>query len=86
MIKRVILILTILIIGFIEPLNAQRRSPSKSADIAFERKQYNTAIERYKKAYKKTGKKKYQVSSFSSSQVTFSAPTDRGTWTWSLQL
>lgn len=60
MIKRVILILTILIIGFIEPLNAQRRNPSKSADIAFERKQYNTAIERYKKAYKKTSKKKYK--------------------------
>lgn len=60
MIKRVIFILTILIIGLAEPLNAQRRNPSKSADQAFERKQYNLAIERYKKAYKKTGKKKYK--------------------------
>lgn len=59
MIKKVILILIITILG-IAPANAQRRNPSKSADIAFERKQYNVAIERYKKAYKKTGKKKYE--------------------------
>lgn len=60
MTKKVILILTILVIGFTEPLIAQRRNPSKSADQAFERKQYSLAIERYKKAYKKTGKKKYK--------------------------
>ena len=59
MIKKVILILIVTIIG-IAPANAQKRNPSKSADIAFERKQYNVAIERYKKAYKKTGKKKYR--------------------------
>ena len=59
MIKKVIIILIVTIIG-IAPANAQKRNPSKSADIAFERKQYNVAIERYKKAYKKTGKKKYQ--------------------------
>lgn len=41
-------------------LSAQRRTPSKSADEAFERKQYNLALERYKKAYKKTSKKKYE--------------------------
>ena len=39
---------------------AQRRNPAKNADIAFERKQYYSAIEKYKKAYKKTGKKKYK--------------------------
>lgn len=39
---------------------AQRRSPAKSADTSFERKQYYSAIEKYKKAYKKTGKKKYE--------------------------
>lgn len=60
MIKKVILILIITILGIAQPANAQRRSPSKSADIAFERKQYNLAIERYKKAYKKTNKKKYR--------------------------
>lgn len=59
MIKKVILILIVTILG-IAPANAQKRNPSKSADIAFERKQYNVAIERYKKAYKKTGKKKYE--------------------------
>ena len=59
MIKKVILILIITILG-IASANAQKRNPSKSADIAFERKQYNVAIERYKKAYKKTGKKKYR--------------------------
>ena len=59
MIKKVILILIVTILGIV-PANAQKRNPSKSADIAFERKQYNVAIERYKKAYKKTGKKKYE--------------------------
>ena len=49
MIKKVILILIITILG-IASANAQKRNPSKSADIAFERKQYNVAIERYKKA------------------------------------
>ena len=57
--RYVALILIVTIIG-IAPANAQKRNPSKSADIAFERKQYNVAIERYKKAYKKTGKKKYR--------------------------
>ena len=59
MIKKIIFTLIITIIGFFQPALAQRKA-SKSADIAFERKQYNVAIEKYKKAYKKTGKKKKQ--------------------------
>ena len=60
MLKKLFLLFIITIIGIAQPANAQKRNPSKSADIAFERKQYNVAIERYKKAYKKTGKKKYE--------------------------
>ena len=60
MLKKLFLILIVIVLGAAEPVCAQRRSPSKSADIAFERKQYNVAIERYKKAYKKTSKKKYE--------------------------
>ncbi len=60
MLKKLFLILIVIILGAAEPVCAQRRNPSKSADIAFERKQYNVAIERYKKAYKKTGNKKYE--------------------------
>lgn len=59
MIKKIIFTLIITIIGVVQPALAQRKA-SKSADVAFERKQYNVAIERYKKAYKKTGKKKQQ--------------------------
>lgn len=59
MLKKLFLLFIITILG-LGQANAQRRNPSKSADIAFERKQYNVAIERYKKAYKKTGKKKYE--------------------------
>ena len=43
----------------IQPILAQRKA-CKSADIAYERKQYNTAIERYKKALKKSSNKKDQ--------------------------
>ena len=60
MLKKLFLILIVIVLGAAEPVCAQRRNPSKSADIAFERKQYNVAIERYKKAYKKTSKKKYE--------------------------
>lgn len=60
MMRKIIFILTVIILAAAEPANAQKRNPSKSADIAFDRKQYNLAIERYKKAYKKTGKKKYE--------------------------
>ena len=58
MLKKLFLILIVIILGTAGEASAQRRSPSKSADMAFERKQYNVAIERYKKAYKKSGKKK----------------------------
>ena len=52
--------MTILMIGLAQPLEAQRRNPAKNADIAFERGQYTLAIERYKKAIKKTKKKKHE--------------------------
>lgn len=58
--KKLLFILFALLLGLAQPLDAQRRSPSKSADTAFERGQYNLAIERYKKAVKKMKKKKYE--------------------------
>ena len=60
MLKKLFLLFIITIIGIAQPANAQKRNSTKNADIAFERKQYNVAIDRYKKAYKKTGKKKYE--------------------------
>ena len=59
MIKKIIFTFIITIVFSAQPILAQRKA-CKSADIAFERKQYNTAIERYKKAYKKNSKKKNQ--------------------------
>lgn len=58
--KKLLFILFALLLGLAQPLDAQRRSPSKSADTAFERGQYTLAIERYKKAVKKMKKKKYE--------------------------
>lgn len=58
--KKLFFILFALLLGASQPLMAQRRSPAKNADIAFERGQYNLAIERYKKAFKKTKKKKFE--------------------------
>lgn len=60
MLKKLLFILAILMIGLAQPLEAQRRNPAKNADIAFERGQYTLAIERYKKAIKKTKKKKHE--------------------------
>ena len=57
MIKKIIFTFIVTFIFSIQPILAQKKA-CKSADIAYERKQYNTAIERYKKALKKTGKKK----------------------------
>ena len=57
--KKIFLILLVLLFGAALPLEAQRRNPAKSADIAFERGQYTLAIERYKKAFKKMKNKKY---------------------------
>ena len=58
--KKLFFIFTALLLVVAQPLDAQRRQPAKNADIAFERGQYNLAIERYKKAVKKTKKKKYE--------------------------
>ena len=57
MTKKIIFTFIVTLFFSIQPIFAQRKV-CKSADIAFERKQYNVAIERYKKAYKKSGKKK----------------------------
>ena len=58
--KKLFFILLAILLGIAQPLDAQRRSPAKSADTAFERGQYSVAIERYKKAIKKVKKKKYE--------------------------
>ena len=58
--KRVLLLVLAILFGLAQPINAQRRSPAKNADAAFERGQYYQAIDRYKKAYKKTKKKKFE--------------------------
>lgn len=60
MAKKLLLILFAILLGAAQPLEAQRRSPAKNADIAFERGQYTVALERYKKAVKKVKKKKYE--------------------------
>ena len=57
MTRKIVFTFIITILFSIQPILAQRKA-CKSADIAYERKQYNTAIERYKKAYKKSSKKK----------------------------
>lgn len=57
MTRKIIFTFIITLAFSIQPVLAQRKV-CKSADIAYERKQYNNAIERYKKALKKSGKKK----------------------------
>lgn len=59
MTRKIIFTFIITLAFSIQPVLAQRKA-CKSADIAFERKQYNAAIERYKKAIKKSSKKKQQ--------------------------
>jgi len=61
MTKKLLLILTLIFIGSLQQLDAQRKSPAKNADIMFERGQYFNAIDRYKKAYKKSRSKKYEL-------------------------
>ncbi len=57
--KRYILILlSILCLCLDTDLYAQRRNPAKNADLAFGRKQYMEAVDRYKKAYKKSKRNK----------------------------
>ena len=57
MTRKVFFTFIITLVFSIQPVLAQRKA-CKSADIAYERKQYNTAIERYKKALKKTARKR----------------------------
>ena len=59
MTKKIIFTFIVTLFFSIQPIFAQRKV-CKSADIAYERKQYNTAIEHYKKALKKNNKKKDQ--------------------------
>ena len=56
--KKLFFILLVILLGAAQSIEAQRRNPAKNADLAFERGQYNLAIERYKKAIKKTKSKK----------------------------
>ncbi len=58
--KKPVLILIAILFGASLQVEAQRRSPAKAADVAFERGQYTVAIDRYKKAYKKLRKKKFE--------------------------
>ncbi len=57
--KRYLLILmSALFIFMSSDLYAQRRNPAKNADLAFGRKQYTEAADRYKKAYRKVRRNK----------------------------
>lgn len=56
--KYTLVILSLLFVMLNTDLYAQRKNPAKNADLAFGRKQYTEAVDRYKKAYKKTRRKK----------------------------
>ena len=56
--KYIIILLSILCLCLETNLYAQRRNPAKNADLAFGRKQYTEAADRYKKAYKRTKRNK----------------------------
>ncbi len=56
--KYIIVILSALFIFISADLQAQRRNPAKNADLAFGRKQYTEAADRYKKAYRKVRRNK----------------------------
>jgi len=60
MTKKLLLLLALILLGGMQQLDAQHKSPAKNADILFERGQYFGAIDRYKKAYKRTKSKKYE--------------------------
>ena len=51
--KYIVFLFTLLCLFMDAELYAQRRNPAKNADLAFGRKQYIEAADRYKKAYKK---------------------------------
>ncbi len=56
MTRKIIFTFIVIFVLCIQPVLAQKKG-CKSADIAYERKQYNAAIEKYKKALKKNSKK-----------------------------
>ncbi len=56
--KYVLVIMSALFIFMSTDLQAQRRNPAKNADLAFGRKQYIEAADRYKKAYRKVRRNK----------------------------
>lgn len=56
--KYTFILLSLLFVFLNADLYAQRRNPAKNADLAFGRKQYTEAVDRYKKAYRKTRRKK----------------------------
>ncbi|MBR4391241.1 MAG: OmpA family protein [Bacteroidales bacterium] len=56
--KYLIIVLSLLCLCFDTELYAQRRNPAKNADLAFGRKQYTEAADRYKKAYKRSKRNK----------------------------
>lgn len=56
--KYIFLIISLLITTTGTDLFAQKKNPAKNADLAFSRAQYSAAVDRYKKAYKKTKRNK----------------------------
>ena len=56
--RYILIILSALFIFMSTDLYAQRRNPAKNADLAFGRKQYTEAADRYKKAYRKVRRNK----------------------------
>ena len=56
--KYTFILLSLLFVFLDTDLYAQRKNPAKNADLAFGRKQYTEAVDRYKKAYRKTRRKK----------------------------
>ena len=52
------IILSLLFVMLSTDIFAQRKNPAKNADLAFGRKQYTEAVDRYKKAYRKTRRNK----------------------------
>ncbi len=56
--RYILIILSALFIFMSSDIYAQRRNPAKNADLAFGRKQYTEAVDRYKKAYRRVRRNK----------------------------
>ena len=56
--RYILIVMSALFIFMSSDLYAQRRNPAKNADLAFGRKQYTEAADRYKKAYRKVRRNK----------------------------